>query len=99
MCDNECICKGNWRLIVKESEPFFGRRYRNEKGHQYYFVGVLHAEDDYYYAMMRCTDSKLMMLSCVGSIETMGFTLIEDAPKMETDEEKLLKKIFGEEAG
>jgi hypothetical protein len=68
--DLPCICEGNWRLIINESLPFFGKKY-NYKGNTYIFCGVMHAEDDYYYCMWK--DNDMQLLSCVGNIETYGF--------------------------
>jgi hypothetical protein len=95
MCDEGCICKGNWREIVKEIEPFFGRRYKDENKREYTLFGVVHADDDYYYGLVD-TRGRLMLASCVGSLETSGFTLIEGKKQAFTPEQELLKEIFGE---
>ena len=68
-----CICKGNWRSIIHESEPFFGKTYIDEKGKSFVFAGVMHSDDDYYYVMWN--KKKTVFLSCVGSIESCGYTL------------------------
>jgi hypothetical protein len=76
--DPECICFGNWRLIVKETEHRLDKLYFEERtGHHYVFAGILHGSDDYYYAMSSRTHG-LRLLSCVGSIEQSGFKPIED---------------------
>lgn len=72
-----CICKGNWRAIVKECEPLFGKRYRDDNGNEYTFFGVVHSDDDYYYGMTG--EAGMKLLSCVGSIENFGFTLVSAA--------------------
>ena len=75
MCRSDgCICEGNWRQIVKESERFFGRKYLGENGHVYIFFGVVHGEDDYYYGLV--SNGSLVLASCVGSLETNGYTLL-----------------------
>lgn len=75
--DTECICKGNWRAIVKKSEPLLNRLFIREYDKcEYRFFGIVHGSDDYYYGMIKHTDnSNLMLLSCVGNIESFGFTL------------------------
>ena len=65
-----CICKGNWRSIIHESEPLFGKRFRYKKGGTYTFAGVMHSEDDYYYVMW--SEKKTNFLSCVGNIVGWG---------------------------
>lgn len=74
--DDGCVCHGNWRELVKESEPFFGKTYRDERGHKFVFFGLVHAEDDYYYGMVR--NGVVHLLTCVGSLETHGYELIHD---------------------
>lgn len=71
--DNECICKGNWRNIVKDCEHLIGETYMY-KGTEYILFGLVHGDDDYYYGMSS-TEGRNMLLSCVGSIEGYGFTL------------------------
>jgi len=75
--ESSCICKGNWRLIVNEERNRFGKKFRDEKGDEWTFYGLVHADDDYYYGMYRKGEARL--LSCVGSIEGFGFTLIDAA--------------------
>lgn len=79
--DPGCICRGNWREIVRECEPLIGRRFLSHDGKEYYFFGVVHGDDDYYYGMNSQAGEGLMLLSCVGSLEGHGYTL---APKNET---------------
>jgi hypothetical protein len=69
--EDGCICKGNWRSIVAESEPLFDSRFVDEHGKEYRFAGIVHAADDYYYLMQSKEGTRL--LSCVGSIEGWGF--------------------------
>ena len=72
---SECICKGNWRKIIKEFEPLMNKIYINDRdGQAYRFIGVLHAPDDYYYCMVSMTGEQ-NLLSCVGSIENYGYEL------------------------
>ena len=75
--ESECICKGNWRLLVGEERERFGKKFRDEKGGEWTFYGLVHADDDYYYGMYRKGEAQL--LSCVGSIEGYGFTQIDAA--------------------
>lgn len=85
MSDGECICEGNWRLIVKECEPFIGERYEDADGNLYTFFGVVHGRDDYYYGMFG--SGTLRLLSCVGSIEGSGFYIIPSLRHLEQEAE------------
>lgn len=76
--DEGCICRGNWRAIVKETEGLIGKKFRDRKGEEYTFYGIVHGDDDYYYGMYKAGDCRL--LSCVGSIEGHDFTLIGPPP-------------------
>jgi hypothetical protein len=71
-----CICKGNWRDIIKESEPLFQKKFIDGESREWVFFGVVWGEDDFYYGMWR-DDGKVSLLSCVGSIEGHGFVLCE----------------------
>ena len=73
--DIGCICEGNWRSIVAESEPLLDKKFRDRDGKEYLFYGVVHGSDDYYYGMLSIGDGKSLLLSCVGSIEGYGLTL------------------------
>ena len=76
--DDGCICKGNWRLIIKEYSPLFGRRYLRDRDKvEYEFFGVVWEVDDLYYGM-HSDDAKYVFLSCVGDIENQGFTLLPE---------------------
>ena len=70
--DEGCICRGNWRAIVKETEHLIGDKYTNSKEEVFSFFGIVHGGDDYYYGMWR--KGQLNLLSCVGSIEGHGYT-------------------------
>lgn len=75
-----CICRGNWREIVRETTPLIGKRFRDDRnGLDYHFFGVVHGDDDYYYGMYRAGD--LRLLSCVGSIKGHGFTMLGSAAR------------------
>jgi len=71
--DLPCICKGNWRKIIYDTDPLIGKKFKNNTGDIYILVGVMHGDDDYYYCMWRDNDMKL--LTCVGSIEQQGYVL------------------------
>ena len=74
MRDKDCICKGNWRKIIKENEPLFDKFYTDEEGVEYCFMGVIFASDDYYYCMVN-KSGELKMLSCVDSLDGHGYAL------------------------
>lgn len=75
--DPGCICHGNWRNIVAECAPLLDKIFRDEKGREFVFFGVVHSSEDYYYGMYSRSEGKLCLLSCVGSIEGHGYTLVE----------------------
>lgn len=41
--DAGCICKGNWRAIVRDAEPLLDQRYSDENGDVWTFFGLVHA--------------------------------------------------------
>lgn len=69
--DDGCICRGNWRALVKEYEARIGRQYIDDRGKRWTFFGLVWADDDLYYGMSR--KGKQQLLSCVGGIESYGF--------------------------
>ncbi len=73
--DTECICKDNWRFLVKEYAPLIGRQFMDNKGQEWTFEGLVWGKDDLYYGMYREGDT--VFLSCVGSIKGHGFEVIE----------------------
>ena len=77
MEDTGCICKGNWRNIVKESEPLLDKLFKDKDGVVWRFFGVVHGSDDYYYGMNRFDDNSVLLCSCVGNLTTHGFTVFE----------------------
>lgn len=87
--DADCICKGNWRAIVKEVERLIGREFRNRAGNTYRFFGVVHGEDDYYYGM--ADKDSVRLLSCVGSIEGHGYTAVTKEPPRAIPDDRWIK--------
>ena len=80
--DDECICHGNWRAIVKESLPLLGKRFSDDKGNEYSFFGIVHGDDDYYYGMSSVPGNKVMLLSCVCEIAGHGYKLIDNGEQI-----------------
>ena len=76
----ECICRGNWRSIIKECEPLLDGRYRDNNGELHTFFGVVLSSDDYYYGFRR-DDGETVLLSCVGSIEAFGMERVSGRQK------------------
>ncbi len=76
--ENGCICEGNWRLIVAETETLLDKLFVDDKGVVYVFFGIVHGSDDYYYGMCTTPGGVVTLLSCVGSIEGHGFTLLPE---------------------
>jgi hypothetical protein len=84
-----CICRGNWREIVAETETMIGKEFVNEHDERFRLFGIVHADDDYYYGMHG--ESGMRLLSCVGNIESFGYRLVapsvvEAAPAIEVIE-------------
>ena len=75
--DAGCVCRGNWRDIVNESETILGRDFKDRNGEIYRFFGLVWSDDDFYYGMFS-NSNNMRLLSCVGSIDGHGFTLIEE---------------------
>lgn len=77
-----CICKGNWRMLVSEYSPMFGRDYKDDRtGEVFRFYGLVHTEDDYYFGMWNHITKKHRLLSCVGNIEGFGMTPLPPLPE------------------
>jgi hypothetical protein len=70
-----CICRGNWRKIVKEYEALFGQVFAARDGENFTFTGLVHSDDDYYYLMISTVTGKAELLSCVGDFEGFGYTI------------------------
>ena len=65
----------NWKSLVKEYGPHIGKYYVDKSGEEYYFDGLLHGVDDYYYMMWSGKTQSYTISSCVGSLKQCGFTL------------------------
>jgi len=79
--DPDCICKGNWRAIVKECEPLIDTQFIDSRGDRFNFFGIVHGANDYYYGMSSSLIG-MRLLSCVGSIEGHGYTAVTKEPSL-----------------
>lgn len=79
MSEEDCICLGNWRRLVKETENLLECKYRGNDGEIYNFFGLVWGKDDLYYGMYR--KGQLVLLSCVLAIESHGYKLIKQPTK------------------
>ena len=70
----DCICEGNWRTLVRESDMLLDETFISMNGKSYTFFGIVHGKDDYYYGMVDQETHKISLLSCVGSLSGYGFT-------------------------
>ena len=77
MNEEGCICQGNWRSLVKQYDPFIDKEFVME-GKKYYFFGLVHGSDDYYFAMSN-EESHVSLYSCACNLEAYGFVLIKKA--------------------
>lgn len=71
-----CICEGNWRNIIKESDPLIGKWFLDKNGKHWKFQGVLWAEDDFYY-LFRDTSHKCTYITCCVTLEQAGMRLMK----------------------
>ena len=63
---------GNWQLIIEETKDLIGNLFTDRSGGVHRFMGVLHAEDDFYYLMYSMSGHP-RLLSCVGDLDSWGF--------------------------
>jgi hypothetical protein len=84
----QCICKGNWQRIVKKSGPLLDETYKDSLGVEYIFCGVMHGSDDYYYSMWPKAGGHMQLLSCVGSIEMHGYSLVDKSIAQEKQNDR-----------
>jgi len=63
----------NWSLLIKEYDHLIGKKFVN-KGEDYTFFGLVHGSDDYYYGMCD-NNNQILLISCVGDLNTYGFEL------------------------
>jgi hypothetical protein len=76
---SKCICEGNWRTIINETQHLFDKKFKSDRKNDnniYVFYGVVWGSDDFYYGMYSET-GKSKLLSCVGNLDGHGFTEIE----------------------
>ena len=76
--DTGCICKGNWRELVKETRHLWGKKYHDHLGREFIFLGLADCTDDYYY-LMWSKKYGMQLLSCVGDLEGHMYTEIVDS--------------------
>jgi len=56
---SKCVCKGNWRKFVGDAEPLLGKKYITKSGITWVFIGLLWAEDDFYWTFQQtCGDNR-----------------------------------------
>ena len=65
--------KDNLTLIRERYQDKFGKLYADNTGQIYKFIGIVIAEDDYYYGLMNLYDKKWTLSSCVGYLENSGY--------------------------
>lgn len=63
--------------LFEKVKHLYGKKFVDKHTKKIYtFIGVLVSEDDYYYTMYSPEDG-MQNLSCVGSIETHGYELVD----------------------
>jgi hypothetical protein len=81
----KCTCKDkkvepvdNLKLILEECSHLIDSLFKcNNTGKYYRFFGVVIGSDDYYYGMANSETGKVLLLSCVGNLETHDFEVVE----------------------
>ena len=68
----KCVCDGNFREIVIDTEPLFETKFKTQSGEICTLHGVLFASDDFYYCLTG-NNGRCILSSCVGSLEDSGF--------------------------
>lgn len=101
--DEDCICWGNWRNIIKKTQHLFGKSYIGnmfDDGEECIFTGVMHGSDDYYYVMWNIKTDKTHLLSCVGSLKDWGYTLMKEYKDTKQEEyEFTIAKVISSDFG
>jgi hypothetical protein len=72
MIDTGCICKGNWREIIKENQQDFGKLFNDRNGNIHKYIGVVHTEDDYYH-LLYDMNGKPSLISCAVNLDMIGY--------------------------
>lgn len=65
-----CVCEGNWREIIKETEGKIGKTFIDPNKKEWVLDGILWAEDDFYYLF--ANDGELKYCSCVATLNVYG---------------------------
>jgi len=61
---SKCVCEGNWRELVKDYEPHFGKTVEDKDGNRFVFEGLLWAADDYYFVLTRNKNVPMFETCC-----------------------------------
>jgi hypothetical protein len=83
---SKCICEGNWRLIVAETEHLLGTTFINiDKPNEIYTLfGIVHGEDDFYYGMSRNADKAVRLVSCCMNLKVAGWRMYNEWDDVDT---------------
>ena len=66
--------KDNLTLIRERYQDKFNKLYADKRtGQIYKFIGIVIADDDYYYGLMNMNDKTWVLSSCVGYLEKSGY--------------------------
>ena len=65
--------KDNLTLIRERYQRKFNKLYADNTGQIYKFIGIVIADDDYYYGLMNMNDKTWVLSSCVGYLEKSGY--------------------------
>ena len=66
---SKCVCEGNWRNIIEDTDHLIGKIYYDSNNVGWRFIGVLWAADDYYYTFRQKSGEKYKFVTCVMSFE------------------------------
>lgn len=69
----------NLHAIIEQYEDRFNTLWSDKStGEIYKFIGIIVADDDYYYGLMNMHSKKWVMSSCVGYLEDFGYEVVNE---------------------
>jgi len=71
MSEITAYARDNWESLVEQYDDLIGNEYVDENGEEYVFIGLLHAQEDFYFFLGNKDKNKF--LSCVADLEQHGF--------------------------
>jgi hypothetical protein len=63
-----------FKQLVEEYEDTIGKTAVDEAGNEFEFFGIVWGEEDLYYGLSRINGCGMTLVSCVMSLENVGYT-------------------------